>query len=91
MELKKKSNGCLIKISIQKEGAHTVVYVEDNGQGMSAERIMQIESYGTTSEHGTGIGLYNVNRRLTIMFGPSGSLHIDSKLDAGTKVSFTMG
>ncbi len=89
--IKEKSKGCLIKISIQKEDSHTVVYVEDNGQGMSAERIMQIESYGTTSEHGTGIGLYNVNRRLTIMFGPSGSLHINSKLDAGTKVSFTMG
>jgi two-component system sensor histidine kinase LytS len=81
----------LIKISIQKHDSTTVVCVEDNGQGMTAERISQLGRERATSDSGTGIGLYNVNRRLTMMFGNTSALRIDSEQNEGTKVSFVMG
>ncbi|HSO56916.1 MAG TPA: sensor histidine kinase [Paenisporosarcina sp.] len=89
--IKDKSENCLIKISIQKHDSTTVVCVEDNGQGMTAERISQLGRERATSDSGTGIGLYNVNRRLTMMFGNTSALRIDSEQNEGTRVSFVIG
>ena len=89
--IKDKSENCLIKISIQKENSTTIVCVEDNGQGMTPERISQLGKERAVSDSGTGIGLYNVNRRLTMMFGEESNLRIDSEQNKGTKVSFIMG
>ena len=89
--IKDKSENCLIKISIQKHDSTTVVCVEDNGQGMTPERISQLGRERTASDSGTGIGLYNVNRRLTMMFGNASALRIDSEQNEGTKVYFVMG
>ncbi|WP_017381679.1 sensor histidine kinase [Paenisporosarcina sp. TG-14] len=89
--IKNKSNNCLIKISIQKKDALTVVSIEDNGQGISPERIKLLGVQQAVSDNGTGIGLYNVNRRLTIMFGVKSALRFESKQNEGTKVSFILG
>jgi two-component system sensor histidine kinase LytS len=89
--IKDKSENCLIKISIQKHESLTIVSVEDNGQGMSPERISQLCKERAASESGTGIGLYNVNRRLTMMFGVTSALQFESEQNEGTRVSFIMG
>ena len=44
---------------------------------------MQIES-----ETGTGVGLFNVNRRLMMTFGDQAALKIESKENEGTVISF---
>lgn len=88
--IKDKEKDCLIKISILKEEETVKVMVEDNGQGMLEERIKQIGSGVIHSETGTGLGLYNVNRRLTMMFGTTASLQITSELNKGTVVAFTI-
>ncbi|WP_019415202.1 sensor histidine kinase [Paenisporosarcina sp. TG20] len=89
--IKNKRNNCLIKISIQKKDALTIVSIEDNGQGISQERIELLGVQRLVSDSGTGIGLYNVNRRLTIMFGVKSALLFESKQNEGTKVSFILG
>ena len=40
------------------------------------------------SETGTGVGLFNVNRRLMMTFGDQAALSIKSELNEGTAISF---
>ena len=40
------------------------------------------------SETGTGVGLFNVNRRLVMTFGEQAALKIESEIGIGTKISF---
>ena len=87
---KEKDTECTVKITIKKENKKTVIVVEDNGQGMSKERADQIGKALVKSETGTGMALYNVNRRLTMMFGESAALIINSKPVSGTVISFSI-
>lgn len=88
--IKNMDQDCRIHIAIHKVPAATVVMVEDNGQGMSQDRVVQLGKQMIDSEIGSGIALYNVNRRLTIMFGEKASLQIESKPGTGTKISFSI-
>lgn len=88
--IKNMDQDCQIHIEIQKRESSTVVTVRDNGQGMSKERINQLGKQIIDSETGSGIALYNVNRRLTMNFGESASLRIKSEPGEGTEISFTI-
>lgn len=88
--IKDKEQDCFIKISINKLDGLTMVKVEDNGQGMSKERAGQIGKETLLSETGSGLALYNVNRRLTMMFGEEASLKINSTPGIGTEIYFTI-
>jgi two-component system sensor histidine kinase LytS len=88
--IKNKEQDCLITITIQKRDAMTMVKVEDNGQGMSKERAEQIGKETLQSETGSGLALYNVNRRLSIMFGEESSLKITSTPGVGTDIHFSI-
>ncbi len=79
-----------IHIAIHKSGTSTMVSVEDNGQGMSEDRMNQLGKQIIDSETGSGIALYNVNRRLTMNFGEESSLRIESEPGKGTRISFTI-
>jgi two-component system sensor histidine kinase LytS len=85
----KDSNG-IVKISIRKQNQSTCVVVEDNGNGMSKERSAQISKAPIHSETGTGLALYNVNRRLTIMYGAGAALQIKSERKKGTEIAFSV-
>jgi len=87
---KNKVNECLIKITLQAKNNATHITVEDNGQGMSQERIANIGSTLLESGDGSGLALYNVNRRLIMMFGEMARLQIESEPDQGTAISFTI-
>ncbi|MBT2662077.1 sensor histidine kinase [Bacillus sp. ISL-45] len=86
--IKNMDHDCQILIEIHKVDKSTLVTVRDNGQGMSKERIDQLGKQIIDSETGSGIALFNVNRRLTMNFGESASLRIDSEPGKGTKISF---
>ena len=88
--IKNMEQDCIINISIHKGSNHTLVKVEDNGQGMSHDRIRQLGKQMIDSDQGTGIALYNVNRRLTMMFGEAASLQIESEPGLGTRISFSI-
>ncbi|MFP7298392.1 LytS/YhcK type 5TM receptor domain-containing protein [Neobacillus niacini] len=80
----------IVKISIHKQNRAAFVKVEDNGSGMSEERSNQICKTPISSEVGNGLALYNVNRRLTIMYGNSSGLQIKSQLNKGTEICFSV-
>ncbi|HAQ07950.1 MAG TPA: sensor histidine kinase, partial [Bacillus bacterium] len=88
--IKEMEQDCNIKITIHKVSNNTLVKVEDNGQGMSKDRIKQLGKQMIDSEKGSGIALYNVNRRLTMMFGESAALQIESEPGQGTRISFSI-
>lgn len=88
--IKNKESDCRIKIMIKKRNRSTYVKVEDNGHGMESERASQIGKSPIPSETGTGLALYNVNRRLTMMFGEEAALKIKSEQDTGTEIAFSI-
>src|SRR5699024_8319534 len=55
---------CLIKITIRDQGNDMKIEVEDNGTGIPGDKLAFLGRQQVASEHGTGMGLYNVNRRL---------------------------
>jgi two-component system, LytTR family, sensor histidine kinase LytS len=88
--IKNMDHDCHIHITIHKGTASTLVSVEDNGQGMSEDRINQLGKQIIDSEKGSGIALFNVNRRLTMKFGEKASLQIESEPGKGTKITFSI-
>jgi two-component system, LytTR family, sensor histidine kinase LytS len=80
----------MVKITIRKHSLATYVKVEDNGIGMDEEHTKQICKSPISSETGSGLALYNVNRRLTIMYGDRSGLQIKSELNKGTKIGFSV-
>lgn len=87
---KNKEANCIIKITIKKIEHITSILVEDNGEGMSKERVAQIGQPKLQSEKGNGLALYNVNRRLTMMFGDQAALKIKSNPGKGTEIDFSI-
>jgi two-component system sensor histidine kinase LytS len=87
---KNKENNCIIKIIIRKDNNVIQIKVEDNGEGMRQERVKQIGQPQLESEKGSGLALYNVNHRLSMMFGDQASLKIKSNPGEGTEISFSI-
>jgi two-component system sensor histidine kinase LytS len=85
-----KDANCSVKIIVSKQKLQTSVSVEDNGKGIDEDRMRLLGTERISSEIGTGIGLYNVNKRLTMMFGQNAALEIKSVLNHGTRITFTI-
>lgn len=81
---------CRISISVTKDKEHIKVSVSDNGKGISAERKKKLGIERVESETGTGMALYNVNRRLEMVFGEQAMLCIESEENEGTMIHFTL-
>jgi LytS/YehU family sensor histidine kinase len=77
-----------VAISARRMQDACVITVADDGAGIPAEILAHVLDRGVGS--GAGIGLDNVQRRLTTLFGPQHGLKISSKTGAGTSVSFTV-
>ncbi|MDQ1913958.1 sensor histidine kinase [Paenibacillus sp. GD4] len=75
------------------------VSVEDNGAGISAEKLQElreklgtnrlIDKEGGAARYG-GIGIVNVHRRIQMVFGEQYGLKIESEVDKGTKLTMFM-
>lgn len=87
---KDKEKDCIVKISIKKKQSSIVVNIEDNGDGILPERLTQLLAQPLPSESGNGVALYNVNRRLTIVFGEGTALQIKSTIHQGTVIQFAI-
>ncbi|WP_456277765.1 LytS/YhcK type 5TM receptor domain-containing protein [Bacillus sp. AK128] len=88
--IKDKESDCQIRILIKKEAQQIIVSVEDNGNGIDFRKYPDLLAEKVSSTTGTGIGLYNVNRRLVMMLGEKSALSIISKVNEGTNVSFAI-
>lgn len=78
----------IIKMTVHNVGTEIEIRVEDNGKGITPERIAILGSAQIESETGTGVGLFNVNRRLMMTFGDQAALSIKSERNEGTTISF---
>ena len=88
--IKDRDHNCIIKVSIKKQQAITYVKVIDNGHGINEEKVRRIGKETIESESGSGLALYNVNRRLTMMFGSHSALSIKSVLGKGSTIGFAI-
>lgn len=77
-----------VLICVTQDAGYARIAVEDNGVGISQERINELFRGRIESHEGTGLALYNVNERLAYHFGEDAHLHIESRLGQGTCVWF---
>lgn len=87
---KNKEKDCFLSIDIKREDNKTIVRIIDNGEGMDEETLSIIGEQIIHSTSSTGLGLYNVNRRLKMMLGEQSKLIISSQPQHGTEITFTI-
>lgn len=88
--LEPKIDGGTVSIRAEEGDKEIRIIVEDNGIGMSEERIgemRQLQAAKTGRGHTTGIGFINVIKRLQHYFGERFSYDISSALNKGTRIS----
>ncbi|WLR50553.1 ATP-binding protein [Bacillus tianshenii] len=72
-----------IDLAISRESDNVYVLIQDEGIGMDKEKLERLgEPFYSTKEKGTGLGMMVV---FSIIDAMNGDLHIDSKVDEGTK------
>ena len=65
-----------------------ILSVTDNGMGMTGEAASLILTDSSRKpQHGSGVGLINVDSRIRILFGKEYGLTVLSEPDEGTEVS----
>jgi len=81
-------NGQLrIAFSIERQGEDLLVLVKDQGAGMDKEKLLQLQSLLQSSEnHSSHKGLFNVQRRLQLLYGNHYGLQIACPLEGGTEI-----
>ncbi len=87
-------DGGTILISVAKEGDKAKISIEDNGVGINPDRLPKLfkihessKTYGTRQEDGTGLGLILCKE---FVEKNGGVIGIDSEVNVGTTVSFTI-
>jgi len=75
-----------IRISSLISSGKLLIQVQDNGLGMSGEKLESVIKEISVSAKSTGIGLKNVNERIKLHFGAEYGLEFLSEQDKGTLV-----
>ena len=86
--IKNKRGGGRITVTGANLVDHVVICVEDDGKGMTKERLQEVtESLNAEKiEKSAVYGLYNVNQRIKLNFGDEYGLDILSTYEQGTRV-----
>jgi two-component system, sensor histidine kinase YesM len=89
-----------IRIDARIEDGRFLVMVEDNGAGISPERLDRLREKlklnqlaggeGDSLYHRGGIGLMNVHRRIQMVFGEEYGLSVESRQGEGTRMTLSM-
>lgn len=80
-----------IKVTGRLEGSNYILSVEDNGKGMTEDRLREVENAlheGSADAHIYGV--YNVNERIRLNVGEEYGLRFTSTYDEGTKVEVVL-
>lgn len=90
--LEEKDGGGLVEITVEESGERLLVSISDNGCGMTQEKLKElVEKINAPKERMSGgIGLYNVQRRIKMLYGENYGIKIFSGPDAGTRVVVTL-
>lgn len=90
--MENKADGVEVSVTIQARYDRLYIAVEDNGTGITEERMEEIIQYitGTEDSENRSIGLRNVHQRLTMVFGHKAGLQISSSYGEWTRISFVI-
>ena len=68
------------------------IMISDNGIGISEDKLENIQEnlLHKQASSDNGIGLYNTNKRIQLMFGRSFGLFVESKINNGTTVTIRL-
>lgn len=81
----------IININIEMCESGLLVRVKDNGSGMEQYTLMELmENIKSEVELSASIGLRNVYRRLRLYYGEDVAFNIESRINAGTTIYFTV-
>ena len=75
---------CYISVRAYAEDQKLIIKVKDNGSGISPAALKKILDPKPGSK--SGIGIYNVNKRIQLMYGNEYGLKYESEPDEGTTV-----
>jgi len=83
-----KEDGGVIWFRIKDGAEQMTIEIEDDGMGMTEDKIEQIlkEQLVESEGHSTGIGFSNVVKRLRLFYGYEDVIDIESSIGHGTKV-----
>ena len=90
------TEAAVISLKVRLREGRVRIQIEDNGVGMSAEQLEELQSclkLGLGSSNGgggTGIGLTNVYRRLRMYFGAKLQFTIESEENCGTLITISL-
>lgn len=80
-----------IRLTVRRDGALLRVTIEDQGKGLGAAKLAEmralLKSRNASSRH---TGLYNVHRRIQLMYGEAYGLAIACPETGGTRVTLTL-
>ena len=67
------------------------VLVKDEGRGIAAEKLQELRALlASSANHSSHRGLFNVQRRLQLLYGESCGLQIGCPLDGGTEIRLSI-
>ena len=88
--IEKSSEEGFIDIEARLEGDNLIFRIRDNGIGMTSDTVEKLLSGNIRSERGSGVGVRNVQERITLYYGPGYGLHFESEPEEGTTVTITI-
>lgn len=90
MDHKEEGTSIRVRVAVREGKLHVVT--EDNGAGISRERLEMIDGFlnDTDDTEGGRIGLRNVHVRLQLTYGPEAGLIIESETGVGTRIEFSI-
>lgn len=80
----------VIHLDIQTKGNNLCITVSDNGLGMDQEKAEQVLAQPHRSGGFNGIGVWNIQQRIQLLFGCSYGLKITSSPNCGCRVEMTI-
>lgn len=81
---------CIIDIIVKMDENNVSISIADNGVGMEEKLVQTLGTKQVTSRTGTGLGLYNMTRRIHMAFHQMANVQITSKKQMGTTVHITI-
>ena len=92
--IKNKRGKGMVTVRVRSEGDNMVFSVEDDGIGITDERLADIRRQISEGDDEDSIsdvyGLYNVSKRLDLFYNGAARLEIESAYREGTRVRFTV-
>ncbi|MBP3040303.1 sensor histidine kinase [Bacillaceae bacterium Marseille-Q3522] len=79
-----------VSICVFSKNQRLLMVTEDNGNGITKERLAFLGKQTVDSTEGNGTALWNIKKRIEELYGQEASFQITSLKDKGTKICITL-